>query len=321
MRAGYHNNEKIRFWTHESFNRYVNSAEGLTKKESAASVTFLEDENGVTHTREVIKSLRKELKTVFRDLAIKGLAPKSWGKASASAKNIVRDHMERNWPLLRLAENGWKLEHLASLDYPGWMRTNLNENGKLMFKDEDSESGPIRKRKAGVSKSEQIDKKLKCTSSCLVAPNCNIFVLLMLVADGSDTPSNAEGLGNEAEGLYRISPEPPELVAFPPALPSPPSSIPSFQSTPETLEIPVETPLLPAPLSPPSAPIPSGGSELEIMSPEPSQEPAKETSESPLTLSESLKPVCTQAEVEESASTAASDPAAVDSNRVAVNPL
>ena len=123
----------------------------------------------MTHTRVVIKSLQKDLKTVFRDLAIKGLALKSWGKASASAKNIVRDHMERNWPSLWLAENGWKLEHLASLDYPGWMQTNLNENGKLMSKDEDSELGPIHKRKAGASKLEQIDKKLKCTSSCLVA--------------------------------------------------------------------------------------------------------------------------------------------------------
>jgi len=77
--------------------------------------------------------------------------------------------MEHNWPSLRLAENGWKLEHLASLDYPGWMRTNFNENGKLMSKDEDLEWGPIRKRKAGASKLEQIDKKLKCTSLCLVA--------------------------------------------------------------------------------------------------------------------------------------------------------
>ncbi|KAG8220305.1 hypothetical protein J3R82DRAFT_3563 [Butyriboletus roseoflavus] len=119
VHVGYQNNEKIRFWTHTSFNAYVNSAEDLAKKESTVLVTFLEDENGVIHTRVVIKSLQKDLKTVFQDLVIKGVAPKSWGKASASAKNIVRDYMEHNWSSFWLAENGWKLEHLASLNYPG----------------------------------------------------------------------------------------------------------------------------------------------------------------------------------------------------------
>ena len=160
-------------------------------------------------------------------------------------------------------------------------------------------------------------------------PGCNILVFVLLigllqVVNGSDTPSNAEDLGNDAEELYRISPEPPEPVAFPAAFPTPPSSTPSFQSTPETLQIPVETLLSPALLSPPSGLLasatstPSVNLDPENLLLEPSQEPAKETLESPLILSEPLKSVCTQAEVEESANLTASEPAA---DRVAVNPL
>lgn len=167
--ATYSNNDKIRFWTHDSFNKYVSSAEGLGKKEGPSSVTFLEDVNGETLSKDVIKTLRKDLKSAFRELALKGIASKSWGKASMSAKKIVKDHMEANWAILRLAENGWKLEHLASLDYPGWMRTNLNEHGKLLSNpgsEGDSETSTSRKRK-GKDKSEEPDKKPKSTFSTL----------------------------------------------------------------------------------------------------------------------------------------------------------
>ncbi|KAG8217047.1 hypothetical protein J3R82DRAFT_5038 [Butyriboletus roseoflavus] len=213
---------------------------------------------------------------VFWDLAIKGVALKSWGKASVSAKNIVRDYMEHNWPSLRLAENGWKLEHLASLDYPGWMRTNLNEN---------------------------------------------------VTVDDPHTPSNAEDLGNEAEELYKISLEPPELAASPSALIlTPPSGMPSFPSTPKMTETLVETSLSPASElpSPPSGlpasttSTPNVDLECETISPEPSGELTKETSKSPSISSAPPKSDYSQAEVEGSASTAASESPA---DRIAVNPL
>ncbi|KAG9312700.1 hypothetical protein JVU11DRAFT_7123 [Chiua virens] len=43
----------------------------------------------------------------------------------------LRDVIIKEWPLLRLCNDGWKLEDLATITYPDWKRSNLNSNGTL----------------------------------------------------------------------------------------------------------------------------------------------------------------------------------------------
>ena len=100
------------------------------------------------------------------------MAPKSWGKANASAKDVVYALAYKAFPFLQLAENNWKTELLCSLDYPGWVHNNLDDAGNWLttrkIKQEkegmmvnELGSGSNKKCKGKAIKSEVAEKKLK----------------------------------------------------------------------------------------------------------------------------------------------------------------
>ena len=56
-------------------------------------------------------------------------APRQWGKASASAKDYVYGIVYKQFPLMELAKNDWKMDELCGLNYPGWVRNNTDATG------------------------------------------------------------------------------------------------------------------------------------------------------------------------------------------------
>lgn len=119
-----------------------------------------------------LKSIRKTIRGGWAELVTKSMAPKSWGKANASAKDIVYALAYKAFPFLQLAENNWKIELLCSLNYPGWVRNNLDDTGnwlttrKIKQEEEgttvnESGSGSNKKRKGKAIKSEVAEKKFK----------------------------------------------------------------------------------------------------------------------------------------------------------------
>ncbi|KAF8833936.1 hypothetical protein BDN67DRAFT_1017032 [Paxillus ammoniavirescens] len=52
------------------------------------------------------------------------MAPKTWGKATVSAKELVYTHVYKAFLFLQQAESDWKLDLLCGNDYPGWYQNN-----------------------------------------------------------------------------------------------------------------------------------------------------------------------------------------------------
>ncbi|KIK90874.1 hypothetical protein PAXRUDRAFT_14099 [Paxillus rubicundulus Ve08.2h10] len=68
----------------------------------------------------------------------------SWGHAPTTARKMFRRLMENDWPIFKLCNNGWKLEHLAIKSYPNWKRSHLgdgNSNSKKNVIDDNNKSG------------------------------------------------------------------------------------------------------------------------------------------------------------------------------------
>lgn len=114
------------------------------------------------------------------------MAPKSWGKANASAKELVHSLTYKAFPFLQLAKNNWKIELLCSLDYPGWVRNNLDNKGNWLtsHKVKQEEESPTvneaatqastsRKHKVKAPKYEVAEKKLKGRS-------INFYLLILI---------------------------------------------------------------------------------------------------------------------------------------------
>ena len=100
------------------------------------------------------------MRSIWEDLARDGLAPLTWRRATATARQRVRDIMHKEWPLRTLCTDGWKLDDLATITYPGWKRSYLNSDGMLKSKvnikeepDDNDDNSTVKKRRRKASSS------------------------------------------------------------------------------------------------------------------------------------------------------------------------
>jgi hypothetical protein len=120
----------------------VNNKIGLRGKSRIAaglnvSYGFVEDETGNPVSGFRISDITSQMREIWRELESKGMAPATWGKSNSTVRNFFRKRMYDLAPELRLCENNWKLDHLATLTYPGWYRKHvLKDSGTLKTEDD-----------------------------------------------------------------------------------------------------------------------------------------------------------------------------------------
>jgi hypothetical protein len=76
----------IQFWTNKDFTAWLDSPDG--HHANHRKVPYLEDENGDPLTDMLIKAIQKLLCSAWAELIRCKLAPKTWGKASATARQV-----------------------------------------------------------------------------------------------------------------------------------------------------------------------------------------------------------------------------------------
>ncbi|KAG2349711.1 hypothetical protein BDR05DRAFT_943602 [Suillus weaverae] len=154
---------------------------------------YLEDENGGPIATTMVKGIHKALRA---DL----------GVVSASGHKLIHTLMEDTYPLLKFADNGWKLEYLASTSYSAWHRTYLTDDGNWKLKNHDNEDkdesedgntgdsqtlslkGKKHKKAKFSIKSEVPQKKMKVDSK---TAGTQTLVVSPLPSSSSPTPSAA----------------------------------------------------------------------------------------------------------------------------------
>ncbi|KAG1742885.1 hypothetical protein EDB19DRAFT_1827590 [Suillus lakei] len=104
-------------------------------------VSYLEDENGDPLTNMIVKAIWKLPHGAWAELVRCKLALKTWGKATATARQIVHTLMENTYPLFKFADDGWKFNYLMSMLYSAWRRNHINddEDWKKKHVDNDDE--------------------------------------------------------------------------------------------------------------------------------------------------------------------------------------
>ncbi|KAG1866999.1 hypothetical protein C8R48DRAFT_772188 [Suillus tomentosus] len=176
---------KIRFWTQIDYIEWLDTSMG--RLSDRGKLGYLEDENGGPIATTMVKGIRKALRAGWCELTNRKLAPKTWGVLSASGRKLIHTLMEDAYPLLKFADDGWKLEYLASTSYSAWHRTYLTDDGNWKSRnhgnedDDDDESdngntgnsrssnsnGKKRKKAKFSIKSEVPQKKMKVNSEPL----------------------------------------------------------------------------------------------------------------------------------------------------------
>ncbi|KAI5992513.1 hypothetical protein EDD15DRAFT_2197084 [Pisolithus albus] len=118
----------IRFWDREDWDKYLESPEGQTSRRG--TMGYLEDKDGNPPSCKTAKAIRKVLQGGWVELVDLKLAPLSWGRLSARGRRFIHGLMESAYPDFKFANNGWKLDYLASTTYPAWRKASLDDNGK-----------------------------------------------------------------------------------------------------------------------------------------------------------------------------------------------
>jgi len=170
------------FWTKKDYDDWLDSPEAQRSKRGLYA--YLEKENGEVPEADKLANIRKALRAGWTELAQRKMAPDTWGKASTSARQFIRSIMEKNYPIFKLAEDGWKLENLCTYSYPSWHLRHLDANGNLKkhtrnpvkeeVSDEDKDLEDhkpiIKKRKGHADTPGPSSKKHKGRLYCAILP-------------------------------------------------------------------------------------------------------------------------------------------------------
>ncbi|KAL4072400.1 hypothetical protein V8B97DRAFT_2023558 [Scleroderma yunnanense] len=94
------------------------------------------------------------------------------GRLSASSCKFIHELMENNYLMFKFVHNEWKLDYLASTNYPAWQKTNLDNSGRWKLKkgkgpkleDKNNSTDEISKKwklSHHTFKSEELEKKFR----------------------------------------------------------------------------------------------------------------------------------------------------------------
>ncbi|KAF8897772.1 hypothetical protein BD779DRAFT_1667693 [Infundibulicybe gibba] len=109
---------------------------GRVRRASGVNVAYLfvEDRNGIPATGEILDRITAHARRVFSELLKSNAAPQKWSQGTPHAQNYFRAEMHHEFPDLRLCENNWKADKIATQLYPGWFGARKNHNASEAIK-------------------------------------------------------------------------------------------------------------------------------------------------------------------------------------------
>ncbi|KAG1848683.1 hypothetical protein F4604DRAFT_1973491 [Suillus subluteus] len=161
----------VQFWTNEDFTAWLDSPDSL--RANRGKVPYLEDKNGDPLTDTIIKAIWKLLRGAWAELIRRKLAPKTWGKASATARQVVHTLMENTYPLFKFkfADGGWKLDYLISTSYSAWRQNHVDDYGNWKKKNIDDEDEDEDEESSGCSSNAKGKKLDPICKHVLLSPS------------------------------------------------------------------------------------------------------------------------------------------------------
>ncbi|KAG6847714.1 hypothetical protein H0H93_006377 [Arthromyces matolae] len=89
---------------------------------SRDSLAYIQDEHGNSISERNASDVCFYARQVWEHLAGRNMAPQSWGRCEAPARQYYLDEMYKHCPELAFCEGDWKADRLATDNYTGWMR-------------------------------------------------------------------------------------------------------------------------------------------------------------------------------------------------------
>jgi hypothetical protein len=101
---------------------------------------YIEDANGMPIDGNIAGGIREHARSIWRSLYERGIAPETWGQATMEVREKYCREMESEYPVLRLCNNHWKVNAIATAIYSQWHRT-YDKKMKPCPDDDDNSEG------------------------------------------------------------------------------------------------------------------------------------------------------------------------------------
>jgi hypothetical protein len=147
----------VRFWMRQAWSEFTKNKgtsdlhqqrsgeRGRSRAAQGVNVTmrYVEDEHGHTVDGHRASEMRKIARSIWVALANAGKAPAKWSQADLGSAESYRREMRRHFPELRLCDNDWKADLIASEHYPSWYS---HHDKHVKLEDADVKTFPAAKR-------------------------------------------------------------------------------------------------------------------------------------------------------------------------------
>ncbi|KAJ7436965.1 hypothetical protein B0H11DRAFT_2294578 [Mycena galericulata] len=180
---------KAKYWQKTLWTQQIDRDRGLTSISdrpvtSKNSLLFITTEDGRSPTPDRMSQARRCTSALYFELKKENLLPGTWTQAMHSVKNRFRAVVESEIPELRLCDNHWKADKLASITFSSWCGTHrkdtrikseqvsdddiVNESSNDSDNENDTppdEEGSKRRRPPGSSHRDRKEKKAKVSNN------------------------------------------------------------------------------------------------------------------------------------------------------------
>ncbi|KAI5997836.1 hypothetical protein F5J12DRAFT_785053 [Pisolithus orientalis] len=200
---------KVQCWTRKDYEDWLDSPEAGGSNHGLYA--YLEDKNGDVPLSEMLTKIQRALCAGWIELTQHKIAPDTWGRASMTALQFIQAYMEKDFPLFKLAESGWKLKHLCMKTYLAWRTKCLDENGETFDDDKDLKSlNPSSKKHKGPADASlrPFNRKQKSTAA-LQSWDPSESLKLMAPDSSSTSVDSAAHVESPIQGKVNVLPVPP----------------------------------------------------------------------------------------------------------------
>ena len=205
----------IKFWNRKEWLENVatngdvttlteNPQRGRVRASQGINVTmgYVEKENGEVVDGHAASDIRKCARSIWVQIATTEAAPAKWSEAGIKHNDSYRMQMYRRFPILQLCESDWKVDQIATDNYPSWYSSWRKKVQVVTIKAE-QESVPldshIPKRPHGEATSVEPDpkkRKVKLSNensdelepTLIIANKCNSSISHVESHLGSNVP-------------------------------------------------------------------------------------------------------------------------------------
>jgi hypothetical protein len=234
---------KVRFWFKQDWADHLKEEGGITKLDKHAtrgkrsvpgenvSMRYIENESGVVIDGYRATEMRKFARSIWNHLANSSKAPKTWGKADVQAARHYRLEMCSRFPELRLCGYDWKVDQIATDNYPNWVLNRLGPSAAPM-KQEDGDSQLSQPKRRQLSPEPGPQSKKRRNGSPMSSTTPPIVSAPPTSIPRNSHPTSNDPDNNHESGTNAQAPNESAISTFtstPPCKDSESAHVPSFR--------------------------------------------------------------------------------------------